>query len=183
MGTSRQKEISLVLPIKIYMQYLNLGSFIYLSIAEIFFSSPTPRAAIEETYSRSMTKLAKTVSNYTQLGDQSQNDSSTKDFWMDMQAITLYLKKLSEHNPSASYYNVDVLKYQVKDLALPLVELHKIDTDPDLSPVKVPLNGVPSFQHVNHATQLSVIGKLAEGALNPTVHVTDTDVKQHQSQH
>lgn len=43
MGTSRQKEISLVLPIKIYLQYLNLGSFIYLSIAEIFFSSPTPR--------------------------------------------------------------------------------------------------------------------------------------------
>uniref|UniRef100_A0A8C9UBN1 MHD domain-containing protein n=1 Tax=Serinus canaria TaxID=9135 RepID=A0A8C9UBN1_SERCA len=32
---------------------------------------------------------------------------------MNMQAITVYLKKLSEHNPSASYYNVDVLKYQV----------------------------------------------------------------------
>lgn len=32
---------------------------------------------------------------------------------MNMQAITLYLKKLSEQNPSASYYNVDVLKYQV----------------------------------------------------------------------
>lgn len=45
--------------------------------------------------------------------DQSQSDSSTKDFWMNMQAITLYLKKLSEQNPSASYYNVDVLKYQV----------------------------------------------------------------------
>lgn len=35
------------------------------------------------------------------------------DFWMNMQAITFYLKKLSEQNPSASYYNVDVLKYQV----------------------------------------------------------------------
>uniref|UniRef100_A0A8C3QRU5 MHD domain-containing protein n=1 Tax=Cyanoderma ruficeps TaxID=181631 RepID=A0A8C3QRU5_9PASS len=32
---------------------------------------------------------------------------------MNMQAIAIYLKKLSEHNPSASYYNVDVLKYQV----------------------------------------------------------------------
>lgn len=32
---------------------------------------------------------------------------------MNMQAITVYLKKLSEQNPSASYYNVDVLKYQV----------------------------------------------------------------------
>lgn len=45
--------------------------------------------------------------------DQSQSDSSTRDFWMNMQAITVYLKKLSEQNPSASYYNVDVLKYQV----------------------------------------------------------------------
>lgn len=45
--------------------------------------------------------------------DPSQNDSNTKDFWMDMQAVTGYLKKLSEQNPSASYYNVDVLKYQV----------------------------------------------------------------------
>ncbi|TRZ06617.1 hypothetical protein HGM15179_020491 [Zosterops borbonicus] len=45
--------------------------------------------------------------------DQSQSDSSTKDFWMNVQAIAIYLKKLSEYNPSASYYNVDVLKYQV----------------------------------------------------------------------
>lgn len=35
---------------------------------------------------------------------------------MNMQAITVYLKKLSEQNPSASYYNVDVLKYQVNTL-------------------------------------------------------------------
>lgn len=32
---------------------------------------------------------------------------------MNMQAVTVYLKKLSEQNPAASYYNVDVLKYQV----------------------------------------------------------------------
>ncbi|XP_064129064.1 F-BAR domain only protein 2 isoform X2 [Loxodonta africana] len=45
--------------------------------------------------------------------DPSQCDSSTKDFWMNMQAVTVYLKKLSEQNPAASYYNIDVLKYQV----------------------------------------------------------------------
>lgn len=45
--------------------------------------------------------------------DTSQNDLNTRDFWMNMQAVTVYLKKLSEQNPSASYYNVDVLKYQV----------------------------------------------------------------------
>lgn len=32
---------------------------------------------------------------------------------MNMQAVTAYLKKSSEQNPSASYYNVDILKYQV----------------------------------------------------------------------
>ncbi|XP_041041800.1 F-BAR domain only protein 2 isoform X6 [Carcharodon carcharias] len=45
--------------------------------------------------------------------DPSQNDSNTKDFWMNMQTLTAYLKKLAEQNPSSSYYNVDILKYQV----------------------------------------------------------------------
>lgn len=30
-----------------------------------------------------------------------------------MQALTSYLRKASEQNPSASYYNVEILKYQV----------------------------------------------------------------------
>ncbi|KAK4819146.1 hypothetical protein QYF61_025826 [Mycteria americana] len=58
----------------------------------------------------------------------------------------------------------------VQDLALGLVELHEVRTGPPLKPVKVPLDGIPSLQHVNCTTQLGVIGKLAEGALNPTVH-------------
>ena len=37
---------------------------------------------------------------------------------MNMQAVTVYLKKLSEQNPAASYYNVDVLKYQVSIISL-----------------------------------------------------------------
>jgi len=36
----------------------------------------------------------------------------------------------------------------------------------------------PFLQRVNHSTQLGVIRKLAEGSLNPTVHVADKDVKQ-----
>ena len=31
-----------------------------------------------------------------------------------MQALTSYLRKASEHSPTASYYNVDILKYQVQ---------------------------------------------------------------------
>lgn len=34
-----------------------------------------------------------------------------------MQALTSYLRKASEQNPSASYYNVDILKYQVSQPA------------------------------------------------------------------
>uniref|UniRef100_A0A3Q2Y1F6 MHD domain-containing protein n=1 Tax=Hippocampus comes TaxID=109280 RepID=A0A3Q2Y1F6_HIPCM len=46
--------------------------------------------------------------------DLSQGDSECKDFWFNMQALTAYLRKASEQNPAASYYNVDVLKYQVR---------------------------------------------------------------------
>lgn len=42
-----------------------------------------------------------------------QNDTNTKDFWMNMPALTAYLRKASEQNPTSSYYNVDILKYQV----------------------------------------------------------------------
>ncbi|KAK4831319.1 hypothetical protein QYF61_016808 [Mycteria americana] len=61
----------------------------------------------------------------------------------------------------------------VQVLALGLVELPEVCTGPPLKPVKVPLDGIPSLQCVDCTTQLGVIGKLAEGALNPTVHVTD----------
>ncbi|KAK4827472.1 hypothetical protein QYF61_018708 [Mycteria americana] len=66
----------------------------------------------------------------------------------------------------------------VKDLALGLVELHEVRTGPPLKPVKVPLDGIPSLRRVNRTTQLGVVRKFAEGALNPTVHVTNKDIKQ-----
>lgn len=45
--------------------------------------------------------------------DSSQNDMNTKEFSMNMPALTAYLRKASEQNPASSYYNVDILKYQV----------------------------------------------------------------------
>ncbi|XP_048845480.1 LOW QUALITY PROTEIN: F-BAR domain only protein 1-like [Brienomyrus brachyistius] len=45
--------------------------------------------------------------------DPSQSDPATRDFWFNMQALTLHLQKEAELNPQASYYNVAVLKYQV----------------------------------------------------------------------
>ena len=68
----------------------------------------------------------------------------------------------------------------VQDLALDLVELHEVCTGPCLQLFQFLLDGIVSFQRVDCTTQLGVIGKLAEGALNPTVHVTDKDIRQYQ---
>lgn len=51
-----------------------------------------------------------------------------------------------------------------------------------LKSVHVLLDGIPSFCYINCTTQLTVISKLAEGPLNPTVLVIDTDVEEHQFQ-
>lgn len=41
----------------------------------------------------------------------------------------------------------------------------------------------PPFSTFDCTTQLGVIARLAEGALDPTVHVTDEGAKQHWAQH
>ncbi|KAK4827398.1 LOW QUALITY PROTEIN: hypothetical protein QYF61_017803 [Mycteria americana] len=70
-----------------------------------------------------------------------------------------------------------------QDPTLGLVEPHEVHTGPLLQLVQVPLDGIPSLRHVNCTTQLGVICKLAEGALDPIVNVTDEDIKQHWSQY
>jgi len=72
---------------------------------------------------------------------------------------------------------------QGQDLVLGLVQLHEVLTGPPLKPAKVPLDGIPSLQHVDHTTQLGVVGKLAEGAFSTTVHVPSKDVTQHWSEY
>jgi len=57
---------------------------------------------------------------------------------------------------------------QVQDLASGLVAPQEIHTGPLLKLVQVPLDGIPSFWCVNCTTQLAVICKLAEGALDLT---------------
>ncbi|XP_029430580.1 F-BAR domain only protein 2 isoform X2 [Rhinatrema bivittatum] len=81
-------------------------------IIKVFTSNPSP--AILCFRIKNTSKLEQILPN-SQLvySDPSQTDPHTKDFWMNMQAVTAYLKKISEQNPAASYYNVDVLKYQV----------------------------------------------------------------------
>ncbi|XP_021055217.1 SH3-containing GRB2-like protein 3-interacting protein 1 isoform X7 [Mus pahari] len=45
--------------------------------------------------------------------DTTQNDANTKEFWVNMPNLMTHLKKVSEQKPQATYYNVDMLKYQV----------------------------------------------------------------------
>ncbi|KAG9488072.1 hypothetical protein GDO78_007724 [Eleutherodactylus coqui] len=81
-------------------------------IIKVFTSNPSPAVLCFRL--KNTSRLEQILPN-TQLlySDPSQSDNSCKDFWMNMQAVTAYLKKSSEQNPSASYYNVDILKYQV----------------------------------------------------------------------
>ncbi|XP_062437174.1 SH3-containing GRB2-like protein 3-interacting protein 1 isoform X3 [Rhea pennata] len=45
--------------------------------------------------------------------DAAQPDASTREFWVNMPNLMAHLKKVSEQKPQATYYNVDMLKYQV----------------------------------------------------------------------
>ncbi|NWQ96774.1 SGIP1 protein, partial [Burhinus bistriatus] len=45
--------------------------------------------------------------------DNTQSDANVKEFWVNMPNLMTHLKKVSEQKPQATYYNVDMLKYQV----------------------------------------------------------------------
>ncbi|KAK4830945.1 hypothetical protein QYF61_014404 [Mycteria americana] len=72
---------------------------------------------------------------------------------------------------------------QVQDLALGLVEPHTIGLGPSIQPVQIPLQSLPTLQQINTPTQLGVICKLTEGALNPVIQIIDKDIKQNWPQH
>ncbi|KAK4825916.1 hypothetical protein QYF61_003411 [Mycteria americana] len=76
-----------------------------------------------------------------------------------------------------------VVVAQVKPLALGLVKPHTIDLSPSIQPVQVPLQSLPTLQQINTPTQLAVICKLAESALDPFVQIIDKDIKQNWPQH
>ncbi|KAK4829616.1 LOW QUALITY PROTEIN: hypothetical protein QYF61_005743 [Mycteria americana] len=76
-----------------------------------------------------------------------------------------------------------VVVIQVQDLALGLVKPHTIDLGPSIQPVQVPLQSLATLKQINTPTQLGVICKLTEGALNPFVQIIDKDIKQDWPQH
>ncbi|TKS84671.1 F-BAR domain only protein 2 [Collichthys lucidus] len=83
-----------------------------MGIIKVFTTNPSP--AVLTFKLKNTSRLEQVLPNQQLLySDPSQSDSNSKDFWFNMQALTSYLRKASEQNPSASYYNVDILKYQV----------------------------------------------------------------------
>ncbi|KAK4810025.1 LOW QUALITY PROTEIN: hypothetical protein QYF61_005088 [Mycteria americana] len=72
---------------------------------------------------------------------------------------------------------------QVQDLALSLVEPHTTGPSPSIQPVQVPLQSLPTLKQINTPTQLGVVCKLTEGALDPFVQIIDKDIKQNWPQH
>ncbi|KAK4810645.1 hypothetical protein QYF61_007382 [Mycteria americana] len=76
-----------------------------------------------------------------------------------------------------------VVVAQVQDLALSLVEPHTIGLGPLIQPVQVTLQSLPTLKQINTPTQLGVVCKLTEGALNPFIQIIDKDIKQNWPQH
>ncbi|KAK4816299.1 hypothetical protein QYF61_014597 [Mycteria americana] len=71
-----------------------------------------------------------------------------------------------------------VALHGVVDPALGFVEPHTTGLGPSIQPVQVPLQSLPTLKQINTPTQLGVICKLTESALDPLVRIIDKDIKQ-----
>jgi len=66
---------------------------------------------------------------------------------------------------------------QVQDPALSLIEPHTVGLSLSIQPVQIALWSLPTHKQINTPSQLGVICKLTEGALNPLIQIIDKDVK------
>ncbi|KAG9343413.1 hypothetical protein JZ751_013577, partial [Albula glossodonta] len=56
--------------------------------------------------------------------DTTQTSPNSKEFWVNMPNLMTHLKKVSDQKPQATYYNVDMLKYQVSALGIQATPLN-----------------------------------------------------------
>ncbi|XP_026069432.1 SH3-containing GRB2-like protein 3-interacting protein 1 isoform X4 [Carassius auratus] len=85
--------------------------------------------------------------------DTTQPNPNSKEFWVNMPNLMTHLKKVAEQKPQATYYNVDMLKYQV----LPK------------GPQSTPLNLAVSWRCEPTSTDLRIDYKYNGGAMNTPV--------------
>ncbi|PKU46103.1 rna-directed dna polymerase from mobile element jockey-like [Limosa lapponica baueri] len=69
------------------------------------------------------------------------------------------------------------------DPALGLIEPHPVGLSPLVQPVQIPLQSPSTLQQVDTPTQLGVVGKFTEGALDPLIEIIDKDVKENRPQY
>uniref|UniRef100_A0A8C1CM99 FCH and mu domain containing endocytic adaptor 2 n=1 Tax=Cyprinus carpio carpio TaxID=630221 RepID=A0A8C1CM99_CYPCA len=128
-------------------------------IIKIFTSSPSP--AVLSFKLSNTSRLEQIMPNQQLLhSDSSQSDTNTKDFWLNMPALTAYLRKSSEQNPAASYYNVDILKYQVCSNGIQ----------------STPLNLVVYWKCTSSTTDLRVDYRYNPEAMQPPAALTNVQV-------
>jgi len=70
------------------------------------------------------------------------------------------------------------VKHCINDVNKTGKECQKVEGD-DSSP----LLGIPSLERIDSTPQPAVSHNLVEGALSPTVHIIDEDIKEHWSQY
>jgi len=58
------------------------------------------------------------------------------------------------------------------------MKLIQLGLGPSSQPVQITLQTLPNLKQINTPTQLGVICKVSEGALNPLIQIIDKDVKQ-----
>ncbi|XP_051568760.1 SH3-containing GRB2-like protein 3-interacting protein 1 isoform X3 [Myxocyprinus asiaticus] len=85
--------------------------------------------------------------------DTTQSNPNSKDFWVNMPNLMTHLKKVADQKPQATYYNVDMLKYQV----LPK------------GPQSTPLNLAMSWRCEPTSTDLRIDYKYNGGAMTTPV--------------
>ncbi|XP_077087213.1 F-BAR domain only protein 2 isoform X2 [Siphateles boraxobius] len=128
-------------------------------IIKIFTSSLSP--AVLSFKLSNTSRLEQIMPNQQLLhSDSSQSDTNTKDFWLNMSALTAYLRKSSEQNPAASYYNVDILKYQACSNGIQ----------------STPLNLVVYWKCAPTTTDLRVDYRYNPEAMQPPVALTNLQV-------
>lgn len=60
--------------------------------------------------------LAESKMFLSSLSDSTTDSVDRKEFWVNMPNLISHLKKVAEQKPQATYYNVDMIKYQVYNI-------------------------------------------------------------------
>ena len=87
-----------------------------------------------------MLRLSESNMYLSSFSDSTTDSVDTKEFWVNMPNLMSHLKKVAEQKPQATYYNVDMIKYQVLNIhwSMYLVDLTIVSIHPYISRLVFP---------------------------------------------